>query len=86
MTDRIHSITVVLDHDIRDDDCDSLIAAIKHFRCVASVTPNVADPASLMAEKRAQSDLRRVLGHVIRAAYEPSGLTRMIEALEKVTD
>lgn len=86
MTDRIHSLTVVLDHDIREDDCESLIDAIKHFRCVNSVTPNVVDMAARMAESRAQTDLRRVLGHVVRAASRSGGFARVIEALEKVTD
>lgn len=46
MTDRIHSIILVLAEDIRIDDAESLIAAAKQFRGVIDVTPNVADLGS----------------------------------------
>jgi hypothetical protein len=52
MTDRIHSLTLVLDHDMRDDDVESLVNACRHFRGVISVTPNVSDPDVHVAEMR----------------------------------
>lgn len=66
MTDRYHTLTVVLEHDMRDDDCASTIAAIKHIRGVASVTGVVADGDSWMAETRAKIDLRRKLFEVLK--------------------
>ena len=57
MTDRIHSLTVVLDEDIRDDDIQGLISALSHFRHVIDVQTNVTDPISLMAEARARNQL-----------------------------
>ncbi len=61
MTDRIHSLVVVLDHDMRDDDVEGLIEAIRHFRFVTSVTGNVSDMNSLMAAERARYELRAKL-------------------------
>lgn len=53
MTDRIHSLTVVLDHDMRDDDIQPLIDAIKMMKGVRTVDTHVSDIASHMAEARA---------------------------------
>lgn len=61
MTDRYHTLTVVLEHDMRDDDCASTMAAIAHVRGVLSVTGVVSDPESWMAETRAKAELRKKL-------------------------
>ena len=58
MTDKIHALTVVLDHDIREDDIEGLIAAIKYNRFVASVGMNVVDPDDYCARERVKSELR----------------------------
>lgn len=61
MSDRYHSLTVVLEHDVRDDDCEVLMAAIRQLRGVASVTGHVADFDSHMAEERARLKLGKEL-------------------------
>ncbi len=61
MTDRLNSLTVVLDHDYRDDDAESLILAIMQFRGVLSVKGNVADIVSHTAEMRVKTELRSAL-------------------------
>jgi hypothetical protein len=66
MTDRFHTLTVVLDRDVREDDCASLINAIHHMRGVVSVNGVVADMESHMAEERAKHDLRRRLFEVLK--------------------
>jgi hypothetical protein len=58
MTDRIHSLTVVLDANYRDDDVKALIAAIAQLRGVIDVSTHVADVTSHMAEKRARNELQ----------------------------
>ena len=57
MTDRYHTLTVVLTEDTRDDACKPLIDAILMLRGVLSVTGQVADTASHMAEERARHSL-----------------------------
>jgi len=61
MTDKLNALTVVLDHDYRDDDVESLILAIMRFRGVLSVKGNVADIVSHTAEVRAKTELRTAL-------------------------
>lgn len=61
MTDRYHSLTVVLEKDIRSDDAEAIIEAIKMIRGVLDVTPHVADATSWMAQTR----VRRELGEKI---------------------
>lgn len=58
MTDRYHTLTVVLGNDIRTDDAEALIQAIQQLRGVISVVGAVSDMGSHMAEQRA----RHVLG------------------------
>ena len=53
MTDRVHSLIVVLKEDVRVDDVEHLAAAIRMFSQVLSVDPVVADHHSWMAEQRA---------------------------------
>ena len=68
MTDRIHSITVVLPRNIREDDAESLIKAIGMLRGVVSVTGNVADPiADHVAYRRAKSAMIEGMWNVINA-------------------
>jgi hypothetical protein len=66
MTDRIHSITLVLEENMRDDDAESLIEACRHFRGVIAANGNVADPSDFMAEQRVRIDLERKLFDVVR--------------------
>jgi len=59
MTDRYHSLTVVLDKDLREDDAEVIISAIKCLRSVVSVTGNVsvADYDLHVAQVRARMDI-----------------------------
>ena len=57
MTDRIHSITLVLDKDIRIDDAEMLIQAAGMFKGVINVQPNVSDYDSIVAIARVKSEL-----------------------------
>jgi hypothetical protein len=61
MSDRVHSLTVVLDKNYREEDAARLADAIKCMRGVVAVDRNVADPTSHMAEQRALAQLRQRL-------------------------
>lgn len=65
MTDRIHSITITLDSDIRIDDAASLLLACRAFRGVIAVTPNVADIEDHVAQERARAELGRKLMDIL---------------------
>ena len=67
MSDRVHSITVVLEKDIRSDDAEWVINAIKMIRGVLSVTPSVSSIETHMAEERA----RHALGQQLIAIIYP---------------
>ena len=57
MTDRIHALTVVLDRDIRDDDLEPIITAIRMIRHVADVQLHVADMGTHTAMVRIRAEL-----------------------------
>ncbi len=61
MTDRAHSLTVVLDHDVRVDDLKEWIQAIRMMRSVIAVKANVRDAHEFVAEQRVRSDLSKRL-------------------------
>lgn len=66
MTDRVHSLTVVLDSDIREDDIQRWVEAICLLKHVISVTPRVANLDSHMAEERAKRDLQDKIWAVVK--------------------
>lgn len=65
MTDRYHTLTVVLDKEIREDDAEGLIQAIGWMRGVLSVTGKVADLDSHMAVERARRELGEKLWEIL---------------------
>ena len=58
MTDRVSSITVVIEKDMRIDDAQALLAAIRCMKSVISVEANISDP---LAEHVASARVRREL-------------------------
>ena len=61
MTDRIHSLTLVLEENIRIDDMTDLLAACRALKHVVSVGTNVADSESYMAQERARNAMFSLL-------------------------
>ncbi len=57
MTDRYHALTVTLERDIREDDAEHLINAIKMMRGVLDVSGEVSSIETHMAEERARHEL-----------------------------
>ena len=72
MTDRIHAITVALDRDMRDDDVECVLKAIRMLRFVADVTPHVVDMESYSARSRVISRVRTELVDAINNAFDHS--------------
>lgn len=66
MTDRINSLTIVIERDIRDDDCQPLIAAIQMMRGVLTVKANVANHSDFMAEERAKHELTKKIWEALK--------------------
>lgn len=58
MTDRHAGYIVVLDEDIREDDAEHLISALKMLRGVASVQPVTADVNLSLATERVRHEYR----------------------------
>jgi hypothetical protein len=67
VTDRIHSITIALEKDIREDDIESLIQALKHFRYVIDVKPNICDAKthSFVLEERLRREYEKRLWNAL---------------------
>lgn len=57
MTDRIHSLTVTLESDRRDDDVEAITNSILMIRGVLSVAKHVTDHTAHMAQERAKREL-----------------------------
>lgn len=65
MTDRYNALTVVLDRDIRSDDAEAIINAIRQIRGVLAVDPHVADMADHVAVARVRAELTEKLWGVL---------------------
>jgi len=57
MTDRFNAFLVILAHDIREDDAQATINAIKQIKGVLDVQPQVVDYAEVIAESRLKFEL-----------------------------
>jgi len=65
MTESYHSLIVVLERDIRDDDAECILTAIRMIKGVLSVKPHKSDIRSVMAEDRAMRELKNKLKYTI---------------------
>lgn len=65
MTDRIHALTVILSREIRDDDAQPLIDAIRMLKGVADVSAHISDPGVHFAELRIRTEIERQLWEVL---------------------
>lgn len=65
MSDRIAAFIVTLEKDIRDDDAEKYVDAIKCIRGVQSVAPIVSDMTLHIAEERARRELGAKLWEVL---------------------
>ena len=65
MTDHYHSIAVVLEKDIRDDDVKLIIDALKMVKGVLSAKPHVSNFESYMAKERAKKEYAAKLWKVL---------------------
>lgn len=66
MTNRIHGLLVVLDTDLREDDAESLVTALRQLRGVCAVQPLVVDPGTHAARTRARIELTQKLWDVLK--------------------
>jgi len=65
MTDRFYALTVILEKDIREDDAEPILNAIKMIKGVQDVKGNVSDPSTWMAEERARFELGKKLLNLV---------------------
>lgn len=66
MTDRLKGVTVVFEPDLREDDAQPIIDAIKLLRGVIAVTPQVEVAEDHFARTQALHELRSKLWEVIK--------------------
>jgi hypothetical protein len=65
MTDRYSAFWVILDRDIRDDDAEAIINAIKQLRGIVAVTPHLSNPDAGIATLRLKNGLIQKLIKVV---------------------
>ncbi len=67
MSDRYSALIVILENNIRDDDAEALISAMKQLRGVLDVQPHIANPEEAIAETRVRADLLRRIIEMIKS-------------------
>ena len=72
MTDTISALTVILEKDIRSDEIEPLIDAIKQFRSVLDVETHVSNLEQRVANSRARVELGEKLFEIL---YPQKGST-----------
>jgi len=66
MTDRFKGFLVTLEKDIRDDDAEPIIEALKMIKCVHSVQPYVSNMEDAMAYQKACQDIGKKIIDFVR--------------------
>lgn len=70
MTARIKGCWVAFERDVREDDAESLIGAIRQLRGVLAVEASVAEPADWIATERIRRELSEKLWAVLHPRTE----------------
>jgi len=65
MTDNYNTLTIVLEKDIREDDAESLLNAIRCLKGVLKVKGNITNTSDYMAQERVRHELGIKLRNVI---------------------
>ena len=65
MSRTLNALTVVLEHDMREENAEPLINAIRMLRGVVSVDTHVADMESHLAKTQAKHELRMKIFEVL---------------------
>jgi len=65
VTERLKGVVVAFDVDIREDDVQTLVNAIRCFRHVLSVEPVMANADDWVVEQRVRDDLSKKLWDVL---------------------
>ena len=66
MTDRLKGVCVCFDRDIREDDAEVVISAIRQIRGVLSVEVNVADSNDWMNRERIRDEMTRKIYEALK--------------------
>lgn len=70
MTERHAGYLVTLEHDMREDDAESTIAALRHIRGVLSVTPVTAGSSEYyIGAARTLEDVRKKVLELLRSLH-----------------
>ena len=70
MTDRVYALSVALEHDIRTDDVQPLIDAIKTLRGVVAVEMHISDISEWAAREVARQELAEKLWNILYPKQE----------------
>ncbi len=66
MTDRLKGAVVVFDRDIREDDAEAILMALRMVKGVMAVTPSVSSAEDWMNQARVKGEIRDKLYAAIR--------------------
>ncbi len=65
MTDRVKGFTVTLEQDIRIDDVEAILNAVKMIRGVAHVEPSISTSEDHFARERVKMEMREKIWRII---------------------
>lgn len=71
MTDRLKGLTVAFDRDIREDDAEAIVSAIKMIKGVLDVQPSYATSEDWMNRRRIRDELGTALWEVLDPKAKP---------------
>lgn len=71
MTDRVRHLTITLERDIREDDLEPIVLAIRLIRGVAIVEPHVVTSQDHRVRDVVRTEIERELHEAINGVFRP---------------
>lgn len=72
MTDRLNGFVVVLESDIREDDAQATLAALRQIKGVLTVEPNATNVGDLIATARVRREFGENVARFLLGDGQPS--------------
>lgn len=79
MSDRVRHLTITLDDDIRVDDLEAIVSAIRHVRGVASVEHHAVTAADHLARQAVRAEVQQQLHDAIYGVFRQRELRERIK-------
>lgn len=82
MTDRVRHLTITLDEDLRVDDLEPIVSAIRHIRGVAGVEQHVVRMEDHLARQAVRAEVQQKLHEAVDSVFRQQSVRDKVKDLK----